>query len=212
MSAFGTLPVTVRRDHGKGAARTLRRAGRIPAVMYGFGQDNVLLDLDPNDLRKATDPDREWNTIFELQVDDGGQTKTEVCMVADVQRDSIRRIVTHLDFMRVDPEREIIREVPVQFVGRAAGVQKGGKLNALRRHVRVASLPANLPVAVRVDVTEVDSGESLRVKDVQLDNARLVENPEQRLCIVEMPKVKKEDEEEEAAAGAKKPAAKPAAG
>lgn len=204
MSDHGALTVNVRHKRGKGAARSLRREGKIPAVLYGAGGDNILLALDPNELRKATDPERDWNTLYTLTLEGDGQSTTAKCMVADVQRDSIKRNVKHLDFVRIDPDREVIRQVPVVFTGRAAGVAKGGKLKTFRRLLKVAAKPDDLPVRVEVDVTPVDGGQSLRVKDVPLQNARLVENPEQRLCLVEMPKVKKTEEEEAAAAKGKK--------
>jgi large subunit ribosomal protein L25 len=91
--------------------------------------------------------------------------------------------------------------------GRAIGVFKGGRLKSFRRWLRVAAKPADIPVEVVVDVTHLETGESLRMKDVMFEKGRLVENPEHRVLMVEIPKVKKEDEEEAAAA-----AAAPAAG
>ena len=197
MSQYGAITAQVRTDRGKGAAHTLRRSGKIPAVMYGRGQDNVSLCLDPHEFRKATDPSRQWNTFFEVTVQhDGKAPVVEPCMLADVQLDSVRRDVVHVDFLRVDPEKDIVRQVPVRFSGRAIGVFKGGKLRTYRRHVKVASRPSQVPVEIVVDVTDVDGGQSLRMKDITIEAARLVENPEQRLCFVAMPKAKPDEGEE----------------
>ncbi len=196
MSDFGSLDVSVRRKTGKGVARTLRREGLVPAVLYGGGNDNVSLSLNPRDLVKATDPERSWNTMYTLTIKDEGQGDvTQAVVVTDVQLHPIRREVEHIDFMRVDPNAEVVRKIPVRFEGRPVGVVKGGKLKTFRRTVRVASKPAEVPVELFVEISGVDAGESLRMKDVQPASGRLVEAEDARLCFVEMPKAKKEDEE-----------------
>lgn len=197
MGEYGNLNAAVREGRGKGAARSLRREGKIPAVMYGGGQDNLSLSLDPNEFRKATDPDKKWNTFFSVTVKGNDGEKLETCVLTDVQVDSIRRDVLHVDFMRVNPDEDVVRKIPVRFTGRSVGVVKGGKLKTFRRTVRVAAKPVNIPVELVVDITPVDSGESLRMKDVETLTGRLMENPEHRLCFVELPKAKQEDEEGE---------------
>jgi large subunit ribosomal protein L25 len=218
MAEFGVLTATVRGTRGKGAARTLRREGKLPAVIYGRGKENLSLALDPREFGKATDPARQWNTLFQVTLkQDGKPDIVETCMVADVQMDSIRNDVKHVDFMRVDPEKEVVRMVPLRVTGKSIGITKGGKLTTFRRSLHVAAKPEQMPVEVVVDITAVDTGEAVRMGDVKLDNARLVEAPQQRLCLVEIPKKKEEEAEggaaKPAAAGAAKPAAaKPAAG
>jgi large subunit ribosomal protein L25 len=125
-------------------------------------------------------------------------------MVSDVQLDSVRREVVHVDLMRVDPDKDIVRLVPVTFSGRSIGVFKGGKLKTFRRHVKVAAKPASVPVEVAIDITAVDGGESIRIKDIDLGDAQLVESPEQRLCFVAMPKATPAEEEEATATAATK--------
>lgn len=196
MSDFGSLNVSVRRKTGKGVARTLRRAGLVPAVLYGAGGDNLSLSLSPHALMKATDPSRSWNTMYTLTIKDEGQADTtQTVVVTDVQVHPIRREVEHIDFMRVDADAEVVRKIPVRFEGRPVGVVKGGKLKKFRRTVKVASKPAEVPVELLVEISGVDAGESLRMKDVQPAAGRLVEPEEARLCFVELPKAKKEDEE-----------------
>ena len=197
MSTHGALTAHVRTTQGKGAARTLRREGQIPGIIYGGGGDSVSLKLSPNDFAKATDPSRDWNTLFSLTIKEEGKSDVvQPCMVADVQRDSVKRTIVHVDFVRIDPNKEVVRKIPVEYVGKSAGVVKGGKLKTFRRFVKISSKPAEIPVKLTVDITPVDGGESLRMKDVSLEKARIVENPEQRLVFVEIPKVRKEDEEE----------------
>lgn len=196
MSDYGKLNVSVRHKHGKGAARTLRREGLVPAVLYGAGGDNVSLSLSPREFSKATDPERSWNTMYTLTIKEEGKADTtQAVVITDVQVHPVRRDVEHIDFMRVDVDGEVVRKVPVRYEGRPVGVVKGGKLKTYRRIVRVASKPAEVPVELLVETTGVDAGESLRMKDVQPTSGRLVEPEEARLCFVEMPKARQEEED-----------------
>lgn len=196
MTEYGQLTAQLRTSRGKGVARQLRRQGLAPAVLYGGGKENVSLTLDPHLFGKSMDPERLYNTLFTITVETDGGTKSATCMVADIQKNAIRGDVMHIDFMRVDPEREVLRKIPVRYHGRAAGVMKGGKLKTFRRMVRVSAKPAELPIELAIDLAPLDSGEYLRVSDVGLPNATIVEPPNAPLAFVELPKAKKEEEEE----------------
>lgn len=193
----GTITAQVRTGHGKGVARRLRQEGRIPGVVYGQGKDAVSVSLDPLLLRKAMNPDLGYNTFFSVTVEDGGKQDVVPCMIADVQMNPVRDEILHVDFMRVDPEAEVERRVPVRYTGRAAGVVVGGKLKTRVREVRIASKPADIPVELVADVTPLDQGQALCIKDVTLDKARLLENPEVILAFVELAKKKEEETKEE---------------
>jgi large subunit ribosomal protein L25 len=213
---YGKLQVEVRTPKGKGAARQLRMAGKIPAVVYGRGQDNVSLVLDPLALHKATDPTRSYNTFFELAVSqDGKQIGVESCMVADVQVDPLRHNLQHIDFMRIDPSQDVVRNVPIRTIGKAAGMVKGGRIKVFHRVVRVAAKPTQIPPEIVLDVTPLDMGMSIRMRDVVLPNARIDEPPDGMLAICELAKIKAEEPTPgapaEAAAGAKPAAGAPAA-
>jgi large subunit ribosomal protein L25 len=214
---YGKLEVEVRTPKGKGAARQLRMAGKIPAVVYGRGQDNVALVLDPLALHKATDPTRSYNTFFQLVVSHNGkQIGIESCMVADVQVDPLRHNLQHIDFMRIDPSQDVVRNVPIRTVGRAAGMVKGGRIKVFHRTVRVAAKPTAIPPEIVLDVTPLDMGMSIRMRDVVLPKARIDESPDAMLAICELAKIKAEEPAPgapaEAAAGAKPAAGAPAAG
>jgi large subunit ribosomal protein L25 len=135
-------------------------------------------------------------------------------MVADRQIDARRDELIHIDFLRVDPDAEIVRLVPVEFVGRAAGVLEGGILQRHVRAVRVAAKPRDLPRSLIVDVTPIGTNESLRVGDVSLDSGRMLEEPGLALAHVAPPKAEEEEAppEEEAAEVAAEDEAKKDAG
>lgn len=199
MAEFGNLNVSVRHKTGKGVARSIRREGLVPGVLYGAGGDNLSLTLSPHELMKVTDPSRSWNTMYTLTIKDGDKESTQTVMVSDVQVHAVRREVEHIDFMRVDADAEVIRKIPVRFEGRPAGVVKGGKLKTYRRTVRIACKPGEVPVELLVEMSGVDAGESLRMKDVQPTAGRLVEPDEARLCFVDLPKSAPAGEEGDAA-------------
>jgi len=203
---YGRVAAQVRTKRGKGAARQLRMKGLIPAVMYGGGGENLSLTIDPHLLNKAADPDKKYNTLFHLSIEREGAATEEVpCMIADVQRDAIRSDLVHVDFMRVDPEQEVSRKVPVRYFGRAAGVMVGGKLKTFQRTVRLAAKPAELPEELPVDVSPLESGAYLRIKDMSLPGSTFLEDPQLPLAYIEPAKAKTEEVEDDAA---KKAAAK----
>ncbi len=200
----GNLSAQARTDHGKGVARKLRAAGKIPAVVYGRGEPSELIAVDPSALRKAMDPVRKLNTLFHLTIAsaDGKGSKVEPCIIADYQMQPVRDEMLHVDFLRVDPNKEIHVKIPVEYVGRSVGVAAGGRLKTLRRDVRVAALPAQVPEKFIVDITPLQMGQQLRLKDVPLVNARLLDNPEQAIALVIA--VRKRAEEATKAADPKK--------
>lgn len=198
MSEYGNINVELRTTRGKGVARQLRRKGLVPAVLYGGGRANVSLTLDPHLFRKATDPARNYNTVFSITVEIDGKPATQSCMVADIQRNAVRDDIMHIDFMRVDMDKVVTRKIPVRYAGRAAGVVKGGKLKTFRRMVLVSAKPAELPVELVVDLTALDVGQYLRISDVSLPNTTFEERDNAPLAFVDMPKAKVEETDDAA--------------
>jgi large subunit ribosomal protein L25 len=206
---FGKLNAKIRQTSGKGTARKLRARGLIPAVIYGKGQDNVMLTISPRELRRAMDPQRKLNTFFTVTVESDSGSITEQCVVTDYQADPIRDEFVHIDFLRVDPNSEVVVKIPVEYVGRAAGVALGGKLRTYQRTTRIAAKPAQIPVKLSIDVSPLQAGESLRMKDLQLEGARLLDHPEAVVAHVEPPRAAAKapgagDDKKAAAAPAKK--------
>lgn len=204
------LTVQVRDSHGKGAARKLRASGLIPGVVYGAGGNHQSIAVDPRILRKVMDPARKLNTWFKVNLvgEDGKAVGTESCIVIDHQVDKVKDRLLHVDFLRVDPEKELQVRLPVEVSGRAAGVVAGGTLKTFLRYVHVSIKPRDIPTALVVDITPMQSGESLRIKDMTIAGGRILENGNQSLAHIEPAKIKKEEVDEKAA---KKPAAKAAA-
>lgn len=193
-----TITAEVREQHGKGVARRLRASGKIPGVVYGQGQDSLSVSLDPLLLRKAMDPKLRYNTFFQVTITSEGKPDTVApCIIADVQVNPIRDEIMHVDFLRVNPEAEVERRIPVRYTGRAVGVMAGGKLKTRLRDVRVAAKPGEIPVELVCDVTPLEEGQVMCIKDVSATGARLLENPDAIVAFVELAKKKDEKAEEE---------------
>lgn len=209
------LTVQVRSAHGKGAAHKLRAKGLIPGVVYGAGGEHRSVALDPRLLRKAMDPARKLNTWWKVNLVDesGAAIGTESCIVIDHQVDKVKDSVLHVDFLRVDPEKELRVRLPVEVSGRAAGVVAGGSLKTFLRYVHVSIKPRDIPTSLVVDITPLQGGETLRIKDMSIAGGRILENGNQSLAHIEPAKIKTEVVDEKAAKkpAAKKEAAKPAA-
>jgi large subunit ribosomal protein L25 len=203
-NTIGQLNAQIRSGSGKGVSRKLRAAGKLPAVMYGKGKDNLLLTVDAHELRRALDPERKLNTYFTVTVRDGQAETVEKCVIADYQAHPIRDEFLHVDFLRVDPDSEIVTRIPVEYVGRAVGVGLGGKLRTLQRTVRIAVKPGDIPVKLTIDVTPLEVGQILRMHELSLPNARILEAPNVSVAHVEPPRAAK-------AAGGAEEAKKPAA-
>lgn len=211
------ISVQVRNDTGKGAARKLRVKGLIPAIVYGGGGQHMSVAVDPLVLRKAMDPVRKLNTWFKVNLTDasGKTVGSESCIVIDHQIDKVRDRLLHVDFLRVDAEKELQVRLPVEVSGRAVGVVAGGTLKTFLRYVHVAVRPRDIPTALAVDVTPLVSGQTLRIKDMTIAGGRILENPNQSLAFIDPPKAKQEEADDgkkkDAKAAAKPAAAKPAA-
>jgi large subunit ribosomal protein L25 len=201
---YGKLNAKIRHSSGKGVARKLRADGLIPAVIYGKGEGNVMLTVSPRELRRAMDPQRKLNTFFTVTIEGQDGPSVEQCVLTDFQADPIRDEFLHVDFLRVDPESEVVTKIPVEYVGRAAGVVAGGKLRTYQRTARIAAKPALIPVKLTVDVTSLNAGETLRMKDLVLDDARLLEHPNVVVAHVDPPRVVKTAADEKKPAGKKK--------
>jgi large subunit ribosomal protein L25 len=193
----GQLTAKARGRAGKGVARKLRAAGRIPGVMYGKGKDNVLLSVNPLELKRAMDPERRLNTFFTVTIEGEGGTEVERCVIADCQIHATRDVFVHVDFLRVDPDTAVTATIPVEYTGRSKGVVAGGKLRTYRRTVKVAAKPAEVPIRLVVDVTDLEGGQSLRLKTLSLENARLLDHPETVMAHVDMPRAASAETEEE---------------
>ncbi len=170
-----TVAAESRDSRGKNEARRLRVSGKIPAVVYGAGQDAVPVSIDPKELSRILRSDTGHNSIFTLAVAQGESTPV---MVVDWQNDPLRGNLLHADLKRIDLTKRLTVKVPVHVTGEAKGVkQQGGLLELITREVEIECLPDEIPASFTVDVTNLMIGQNLRASDIALPGSVLLKSP-----------------------------------
>ncbi len=158
------LKVEIRTSTGKGISRKLRAAGRIPGVVYGRGVDPVAVSLEPKELQAAIAGEGGINNLISL--DCAGELNNAVVIVADLQRDVIKRTMEHVDLQRVNMNEKIKVHVPIQVKGTAVGVKEGGMLDIDSHTLHLECMPTQIPEFIEIDVTNLQIGQTLHLQDV----------------------------------------------
>ena len=172
-----TVSADVRASRGKNAAHRTRRAGQIPAVIYGAFKEPISVALDPREILKIVRSSTGYNTIFNLQIQGGENTPV---MVVDHQVDPLKGTLLHADLKRIDLTKRIRVTVPVHTEGEPKGVKvQGGLLEIITRVVEIDCLPDDIPEHFVIDVGELMIGQSKRASDVTLAGSiKLVSDPQ----------------------------------
>ncbi len=161
-----TVQASSARGVGSGPARRLRAEGQIPGVLYGLDSDPVAVSVSYAELRDTLKGPQGMNTVFSLDVDG---KDSETVIVRDVQRDPIKRVVTHADFLRVDPNQTIRVSVPLKLIGDDSGVTNdGGLIEQNLFELEIESLPGSVPTVIEADVTSLTLDSSISVADLDL--------------------------------------------
>jgi large subunit ribosomal protein L25 len=194
-----TIRAEERTRKGKGGARTSRREGRIPGILYGQGQ-NVPLTVDRKEFATALINAGSANVIFDLTLPGQAPLKS---LAREIQTDPVSRRMIHVDFQHIDMTRKIHVKVAVHVVGEPDGVKnQGGILEHVARELEVSCLPADIPEEIRVDVSHLTVGAAVHVSDVKAEGFEFLEDPNQVIALVVAPTVEKTPAEEAATAAA----------
>jgi large subunit ribosomal protein L25 len=187
MAQQANLQVATRTATGKGAARSLRREGKIPGIIYGHGRDAESVAIDSSALSKTLLGISAGTTILDVTVDDRSPVKA---LIREIQRDSLRPAeIIHLDLYEVRSDEEITLAVPVRLIGIPDGVRNfGGVLDHVLRELDIEVLPSNIPEHVDLDVTALTIGHSLFVRDLTVPNAKVLNDPDTPICTVVAPR------------------------
>lgn len=198
------LQANARTESGTAAMGRLRRAGSIPGVLYGRKRENANIQVDGKTFTRIIDHSASDNILVNLQI--GGAA--QLALVQEVQHDHLKGGILHVDFHAIAMDEDIHADVPVETVGTAAGVKFGGQLELLLHKLEVHCLPKDLPERITVDVSALNVGEAIHVRELKLPegvNVRL----DGDVVVVMLQEPKVDDTPAPAAAA---PAAAPAKG
>ena len=207
MSTDFVVEAETRLEQGSSASRRLRRAGKLPAILYGGHQDPVAITLDHNAIMLNLRNDAFYSHVLTVNLDG----KAERAILRDVQRHPFKPTLTHVDLLRVSADEAIRVHVPLHFLNEEAckGVKTGGgMINRQMNEVEVECLPGDLPEAIEVDVANLGVGDSMHLSDLVLPaGVALValthgEAQDQAVVGVLMPRGEKSGEDEETEIGA----------
>ncbi|WP_085299163.1 50S ribosomal protein L25/general stress protein Ctc [Cognaticolwellia mytili] len=200
MTDLFTLEAEVRTDLGKGASRRLRHANKVPAILYGEGQEPVSLTLEHKNVYRAQQEEAFYSHVLTINIDG----KPVECLLKDMQRHPFKQVVMHLDFLRIDATHAVHVNVPVHFINEEAAEKKGGKMAHHVNEIAVSCLPANIPEFIEIDVASLEVGQTLHLSDVALpkgvtsDELAKGESHDQAVASLNAPKGASDDSAEEA--------------
>ena len=184
--AIVSFTATAREDTGKGAARTLRSKGEIPAVIYGHGREPQALSLNARDLDKMLGHIQAESTVIEVSV--GGATAKT--LIREIQRHPIRRQILHVDFQALVAGEKVTVSIPILLQGIPEGVRlEGGVLDQTLREIEIEVDPSNIPDHVEYDVTNMVIGDSVHISDLKVpEGVEVLDDPETSVAVLAAPR------------------------
>ena len=196
MAEIVSLSADARQRAGKGAARAIRREGRVPGVIYGDKQDPQLISMDYKDAWKHIRTGRFLSTLVDIDVD-GDKTRA---IARDIQFDPVRDFVMHVDFLRLGRGARVTVDVRVDFINQddCPGIARGGVLNVVRYEVSLSCLATAIPESIEVDLAGLDIGDGAHISDVTLPEGAesTISDRDFTICTIAAPAGLTEAEEE----------------
>lgn len=182
------LAVTVREKSGKGAARQLRRSGKVPGVLYGQGEC-LLLTIEPEPLTKILKSQAGSTALIALTINGAKAKAKRTALLRDFQVDPVEGNVLHADLFEISMDKPIRVKVPVHVIGGTpAGVKEGGILHYNTRELHVECLPGALPDHIEVDASGLAIGQGIHLKEMaKIEGVRYLDDPDQMVVSVAVP-------------------------
>jgi large subunit ribosomal protein L25 len=179
-----TLAAEPRAGSGRGEARRLRRAGRVPAVAYGAGLDATPVSVDGLELYHALRTDAGLNALIRLHI----EGDVHLTLARELQRHPVRREILHVDFVAVDRNRTVTVDVPIHLDGQAPGADEGGVVDQVQFTAAVEVLPLEVPDGITLDISDMQIGDVKRLVDLPLpDGVSLLDDPDRTVVSVSAP-------------------------
>ena len=194
---FLELKVNKRKSVGNGPARVLRRQKKTPAVLYGPQTESILLSVDNVDLKNAIKKSKGGQVFLNLMIQNG-KAVNHYAMIKELQTHPVSGDFIHVDFYEIALERKIKVKIPIVTKGKSKGVELGGILQVVRRDLEVSCLPAQIPDAIEIDITDLDIGDSVHVEEIHLEGDIEIDTDVNFTVVTVLsPKVEEEVEEVE---------------
>ncbi len=169
MAKQQTVSAQTRTGVGRSAVNKLKQQGLIPAVVYGGHDQPQTLQVNAREIGNLLSHATSEHILVDLQIADGGQTTNRLALIQEVQHDPIRQTILHVDFHAVRADEKIHAQIPVDAFGEPAGVKNyGGILEIALHSIEVECLPKDLPEIIRIDVSALNVGEAIHIKDIAL--------------------------------------------
>lgn len=182
------LKAQFRNQIGKGPARRYRRGGWIPAVVYGTHTAPVSLAVNASEFTKSIKGEAGGNAVINLLFEGSGQPEGKVTMVKEMQVAPMTHEILHVDFLEINLQDTVEVSVPVELVGKPAGLTQGGILQQIEREIEVRCLPLAIPDRIEVDVSRLELGDSIHISDISVpEGVEVLSSSDQTIATVVSP-------------------------
>ena len=190
------LQGNLRTETGKGSARQLRRDGLIPGIVYG-NKENIMVSINHKEiaglLQKA-----KANTIFNLKIE---KNKDRTVVIKELQKEVLHKGFLHVDLLEISMDKKLKISVPIEESGTAIGIKMGGILTHTLREIKVECLPTNIPQSINIDVSNLDVGQTMHIRDIETpEGVTILNNSDETVCAVSLAEAEKSKETVEAEA------------
>jgi large subunit ribosomal protein L25 len=196
------LIVELRDNIGKESSKKFRREGMVPGVLYSpHDKENLILKVKKDGLSKLLSA--KSHGLIDLEIDDGKEKVNRLAIIKDVQYNSLKKQIIHVDFYGVTLKEKLTLEVDIELVGESIGVKDGGILQVELRKVEIECLPSDVPDSIKVDITSLKVGDHISVSGMKVpEGVKALTEPDRIVVAVVTPAkieevVEKEEEEEE---------------
>ena len=182
------LEVFKRESLGKQANKKYRKDGFVPAVIYGKNKENLNILIDPIKLKKLLKNEAGENTIIEMKLEKSDLKKN--VLLKDAHLDTLTSDPLHLDFYEITDGVDVKVSSPLLFEGKPEGVKNGGVIQTLSNEIKIKCLPTNIPNVIEINISDLNIGDTLRVKDIKpMDGIEILSNPESTIISILAPRL-----------------------
>jgi large subunit ribosomal protein L25 len=194
MAQQAKLTAQKRTEIGRNAIKKVKNDGLVPGVIYGSNLEPINLQINGRELLNVLSRASGENILVELEIQDGNEKQNALAMIQEIQHHPLQREILHVDFHAVSANETVSAEIPIETTGEAVGVKvQGGLLEHILRYLEVECLPGDLPQLIEVDVTNLEVGQSLHVRELNLPpGVEATTDPEQTVVAVVEPRVEEE--------------------